>query len=209
MFPEFIDKLTEQTTKKGLAYGRLSKRAFFCLKILNHILEDFAAARWIFFQAREQKDAFSEVDRLTKYVSLSDHTRNGSQFGQFKTVFSKLYGILDKVAYMVFSHYDLNRQHIVFDDLLRAEIKERIINDKNYPLLAVCSLARDFMDGGLYNAFRQTRNHIIHRFLDLGEVRNQSIINDNTAKEQFVTVTEFEASVFELFSIAKAAVSAF
>jgi hypothetical protein len=205
VFPNLIAELTDQTAKKALAYGSFGKRVFFCLKILNHILEDFATARWIFLQAQEQQNNLSELDYLTKYVSTLDLTRNGSQFGLFKSVFSKLYGILDKVAFWVFSYYELQRKHIIFDDLLRAEVKERIIRDKNYQLLAVCSLARDFMDGGLYNRLRRTRNHVTHRFLDLGEVWSKSMIEDDTA-EQFLTLNEFESFIFQMFSLVKAAV---
>ena len=206
VFPDLIQKLTDQTAEEALAYRGFSKRAFFCLKILNHILEDFVTARWLFFQAREQKNALDESDHLTKYVSTLDYTRNGSQFGLLKSVFSKLYGILDKVAYWAYFNYELQRNHIAFDDLLRPEIKERIIGEKNYQLLALCSLARDFMDGGLYNRLRRIRNHIAHRFLDLGEIWNESVIEDEMVREQFLTLNEFESCILQMFSLAKAAV---
>jgi tetratricopeptide (TPR) repeat protein len=206
VFPALIERLTERKREESLAYGSFSRRVFYCLKILNHIFEDFSTARWMFFQAREQEKTLVELDDLTRYISLLDYTRNKSQFGLFKGVFSKLYGILDKVAYWVFFNYELQQEHIVFDHLLRPEIKELIVTKKNYQLLALYSLARDLMDGGLYNRLRRTRNHIIHRFLDLGEVWDESVIADDIAREQFLPLGEFESRIFQMFSLAKAAV---
>ncbi len=206
VFPSLIEKLTVHTTEEAFAYGGFSRRVFYSLKMLNHILEDFATARWIFFHAKQQEVVLSELDNLTQYVSVLDYTRNGSQFGLFKSVFAKLYGILDKIAYWVFFNYELQRRHIVLDNLLDPEVKEIIIKNENYQLLALYSLARDFMDGGLYNKLRKIRNHIAHRFLDLGEVCSEAVINDDTAREQFLTLREFESAVIDLFSITKAAI---
>ncbi len=206
VFPNLIEKLTDRTSKESVRYGGFSRRTFFCLKVLNHIFEDFATARWMFFQAQKQEKTLVELDDLTSYMSVLDYTRNKSQFGLFKSVFSKLYGILDKVAYWVFFNYELEQQQVVFDDLQKQEIRDLIIGNKNYQLLALYSLARDFLYGGPYNRLCQVRNSITHRFLDLGEVRDEAVIDDDIAKEQFLTLGEFESCIFQMFSLAKAAV---
>ncbi len=206
VFPDLIEKLTETTKEEALVYGSFSRRIFYCLKVLNHIFEDFAAARWMFFQAWEHKAKLFEFDEITRYVSTLDYTRNASQYGLLKSVFTKLFGILDKVAYAVFFNYSIGRDHVVFEDILRPEVREIIVRDRNYQLLALHSLARDFQDGGLYNRLRRTRNHITHRFLDIGEIWEGSVIEDGLSEQQFLTLDRFEASILEMFSLAKAAV---
>jgi tetratricopeptide (TPR) repeat protein len=204
IFPRLVERIHDQSVSEAMNFCGFSKRTYYCLKLLNHVLEDYSTARVLFYQAEKQD--FGKLDDITRYVATLDFTRNGIRNGLLKTAFAKLYGILDKIAYWVYFFYDIVKDRIEFGDLLAPRVREIILAKKNYQLLALHSLARDFMDGGLYSNLRMKRNHIAHSFLDLGDFSDTASVEDDYYNSRFHSLDDFRKHVLLMFAITKGGV---
>jgi len=170
------------------------KKIYFSFKMLNQIFEDFAVARkliWLY-----KNDDFEDTDSLTNYIYTLDYVKNSIKYGYVKTSFSKLYNILDKIAYLIFYYFDKEKDSIYFSDIHCSEIKENIIETNNNQFLALYSLSNDFNEGGMYNNLRSLRNKIIHSFLNFS----------NNCESSFeIKECDFYSETIKLFGIVKAA----
>lgn len=81
-------------------YSGFSKDLFYSIKQLNQIIENFSSARYMYYLAN--KSDLKEADDITEYIYALDYTRNNLKYGLMKSVFTKLFNILDKVANFIY-----------------------------------------------------------------------------------------------------------
>jgi len=184
-----------------------SKRIYFCSQIFNQILEDFATARYNFYQSL--KSDYNSVDIKTNYISTFDNTKHSIKYGNLKNIFASLTNILDKVAHVLLIYYKIedyapNDSKIYFKDLLNPSFKNKVIDFQNRHLLALCSLAKDFSDEKYpYYKYKKLRNRITHSFVNINIGSDHKQYNDGDFEIEESTLIE---NTGEMFTIVKAAI---
>ena len=193
LIPKYVINAQEIDFDEFQKFNGFPKKIFFSFKMLNQIFEDFSMARkliWLY-----KNDDFKDTDNLTNYIYTLDYVTNSIKYGYIKTSFSKLYNILDKIAYLIFYYFDAERDSIYFSDIHCNEIKENIIKTNNNHFLALYSLSNDFNEGGMYNNLRLLRNKIIHSFLNFS----------NSCESNFeIKENDFYNETIRLFGVVKA-----
>lgn len=204
IIPPFIDNISKNSDEM-LKYGSFSKKVFYCIKILNQIMEDYSTSRYLYFLTK--KERLCKNDKLTSYVDTLDYTKNSLKYGLLKTIFARLFNILDKIAHLIFYYYDIKKDNIYFQNLVNQEIKELIIKKQDFQLLALYSLSYDMQENGINYHFKKIRNFITHSFLDIKDdvLSSINIINDENYKEHHYSLKLFKEYISELFVIVKAA----
>ncbi|AAN49880.1 MULTISPECIES: LA2681 family HEPN domain-containing protein [Leptospira] len=197
MYPPFFQSAEEETVNGGF-----SKGVYFCTRLYNQILEEFSTARILYFETT--RNNFSDKNQITHYIYTYDSTKNSIANGLFKSIYTKLFNILDKVAaivYIYFLKYEPGDfpSTFGFDWLLKEPFTPKIKSEQNYQLLALNSLAMDFQTGFIYHHLRVRRNNIVHWFLDVYET------SPEVADEYHLSFNELEEDVQRLFLISKAA----
>lgn len=162
----FIDKLKADSEESDYRYSSYTKKTYYSIKTLNQIYEDYAAARYLYFQATTGR--FRNYDRITQYNYALDYCSNSLRYGLLKTTYIRLFNILDKVTHLVYTNYELEPKKVYFADMKADKIAELIKEKKSWGLLALHSMAWDFLEGQIYNHLSQVRNRITHEFIDIG-----------------------------------------
>jgi len=163
-FPNLIEDIRSIDNSNALP---MSKKVYFTFQVFNQIVEDFTTSRYIFYKALSIK--CKAIDNNTNYVYTFDYTRHSLEYGMLKSVFSSLYSCLDKIAHQIKYNFsslspDINRIDIYFDRFTTDEFKKIILDNGNYQLLALHSLALDFKTNSQYYNLNKLRNRITHSY---------------------------------------------
>lgn len=202
-FPPFIENIKNTSVEESLKYHSFSKKMYYSIKTLNQILEDYTTSRSIYFKALT--DYFNELDADTEYFSVLDYCKNSIKYGYLKTVYIKLFNILDKIARLTFYNYELELTDIYFKNLLNPDFKALIIKRNNRGLLALHNLAWDFEENGIYNHLRIIRKYLTHEFIDIKiDMFCDSNKQEELKENHHLTEILLNDYLDELFQIVKA-----
>lgn len=166
----FFPSLTESLISKKSKKSSMSEKSYFCFQVFNQVMEDFVTSRYLFYQATSNN--FKEINKCTNYIYTFDYTMHSLSFGMLKSVFSCLYNCLDKSAHLIKYYFcsdeiDVDKLNIYFEWFTSKEFEKIIIENDNYQLLALYSLALDFKTNGQYHDLQTVRNRITHSFLNV------------------------------------------
>lgn len=196
LFPSFIQKLDEMKTKEGNT-KIFSDKVVHSIKIFNQIKEDFTSARFLFYEW-SNKD-ISLQDKSVSWVYTFDYSRNSIKFSVLKMILANLYNILEKIARVVLTYFEINNasDDIYLNHLELEKYKNLLLKTKNYQLLALYDLSKDFHKNKVYNKFQKLRNKLTHSAIDIFELPE---------KEGDFTFETLYSNIVELFLIVKSAI---
>ena len=200
-FPGCIEKIDEKRFDKSVV---MTEKIYYSFQVFNQILEDFTTCRYSFFQTENLKH--KRIDSKVNYVYTYDYTMHSLKYGLYKSVFSSLYNILDKIAHLAKFYYSdtissFTNTKIYFEWLTKNEFKNIIINNNSYHLLALHSLAIDFKSNNIYHHINQIRNRITHSFINI----NVDIAYSSKYSDFEITEGTLKIRIKELFIIVKSA----
>jgi hypothetical protein len=200
-FPSFIEKIDEKPFDKS---GVMSEKIYYSFQVFNQILEDFITCRYSFFQTEILKH--KKIDSKVNYVYTYDYTMHSLKYGLYKSIFSSLYNILDKIAHLAKFYFSdtlssFTDTKIYFEWFTKGEFKNIIINYSSLQLLALHSLALDFKSNNIYYHLSQIRNRVTHSFINV----NVDIAYNPKYSDFEITEETFKKIISELFIIVKSA----
>ncbi|MBN1467653.1 MAG: hypothetical protein JW924_02925 [Fusobacteriaceae bacterium] len=202
MLPPFISKKTKGDT---LNYHGFERNIFYAVKHLNQIIEDFTSARYLYFLANIG-DFDDIISNITEYIYTLDYTHNNLEYGILKTIFTKLFNILDKIANFLYMYFDIEHSRTVNLNSLTYEKFKKLVKDLNNPqLLALFEVAVDFQVGHSYNYLQVLRNNLVHKYLDIKEIDGYEI-EDEEYKTNYIYKDKFFEYIQLMFEISKAAI---
>ncbi len=166
-------------------------------KIFNQIHEDFASLRYLFYEYSNKTT--SELDEKVRFIYTHDYSKNSIHYGILKIILSALNNILDKIARAAFTYFEVERNdNIYFKDIENKFFKQIVLNKKNYQLLALYHLAKDFNKDKVYFKFKDLRNKITHETVDIFE-------NDVYETPSY-SIDHLKIDILDLFLIVKSAI---
>ena len=204
----FIDRPGDDYGKRSHNYSCYTRKTYYSLKILNQIYEDYATARYLYFQANTGR--FRNYDRITRYNSALDYCCNSLRYGLIKTTYIRLFNILDKITHLVYTNYELGQKKVYITDMKSPEVEELIKEKRSWGLLALNSMGWDFQEGQVYHHLSQIRNSITHEFIDIKPI----LLNDEDEKDSFhrnhhISDDLLSSHTEELFLLVKSALMYF
>ena len=203
IIPPFISNIEDSDSKQ---YSGFSKKLFYSIKQLNQIIEDFTSARYMYYFVNSSQ--LEEKNDITDYIYALDYTRNNLKYGLMKTIFTKLFNILDKIANFLSIYFDMNQgeEDIYFNDLIGEKYKKIVKEKDNSQLLALYGLALDFEKGHAYYKLRKLRNKLVHEFIDIKELDFKDDVEDGKYKDYHISVYDFNENIQLMFQVTKAAI---
>ena len=162
----FIDSFKAGSGEDYHRYSSYTKKTYYSIKTLNQIYEDYATARYLYYQAATRR--FSNYDKITHYSYALDYCCNSLRYGLVKTAYIRLFNIMDKIAHLVYTNYGLAHKKLYMDNLRSPTMGDIIKSEKSWGLLALHNMAGDFLEGRIYGRYSQVRHIITHEFIDIG-----------------------------------------
>jgi hypothetical protein len=201
LFPSFIDYIGETRNKRS---GVMSDRVYFAFQVFNQILESYTTSRLQYFSAMTTDQA--HLDNLISYIYTLDYTQHRHKYGTLKISLSTLYNCLDKIAHLMYYYFiefdKKGTRNIYFNWLLSDEFRSIVVEQNNYQLLALRSLALDFEKEHRYHYLNGIRNRITHSFLNI----NTEIFYDSSYSDFEITESMLIEANDRMFLIVKSAV---
>jgi len=197
LFPLFLQRIESKLNDKGKS-NITSNNANNAIKVFNQIKEDYVSARLLFYEWKT-KDV-SMYDKKVSWIYTFDFSRNSIKHGILKIVLTSLYNILDKVARVILTYFEIKKpsEDIYLKDLESPDFKNLLIKTENYQLLALHSLSKDFHGKRVYSKFQKLRNKITHNSVDIVEIS----ANENGN----YVIEDLRNDIIELFLIVKSAI---
>jgi len=200
----FIDSFKAASGEDDHSYSSYTNKTYLSIKTLNQIYEDYATARYLYYQAATRK--FSSYDKITQYSCALDYCCNSLRYGLVKTSYIRLFNIMDKIAHLVYTNYGLAHKKLYIDDLRSPSMVDIIKRERSWGLLALHNMAGDFLEGRIYGRYSQVRHIITHEFIDIGllerpfkDETDQYFNNHHLSEELLHSYTE------DLFLLVKSA----
>jgi hypothetical protein len=136
---------------------------------------------------------------------------NSIKYGFLKASFVRLFNILDKIAHLVFTYYELNidRKDIYFKDLKTEQFEALILSKKSLDLLALHSLAWDFLTNQILSYLSKTRNLLTHEFIDIKIDMYDFNSKDEYYREHHISEQMLCNQIDDLFLVVKSALMYF
>jgi tetratricopeptide (TPR) repeat protein len=188
-------------------------------RVLNSIKEQYANARFVFYQSLYPAIESAQFDKLTSYVDNLDYAIYGIRSASLKAVFQNLFNIFDKIAHFINDYFNLNLDERKVKFTTNGEIwKEKggfrsaILQEEIYPLFALYDIAReidvDYKDSakdGYRGYLRRIRNVLTHEYLILHVDKNNwaTEIDDETHHMLF---SDFVDKVMELMVLVRSSI---
>lgn len=180
------------------------------IKIFNQIKEDFATARYLYYESLYASDKLSETSSITYYVESYDSSDFGLTTGFLKTSFRIAADLLDKCAGFINLYLKLNHPEdkVAFSNIwyekrnhkngLHPTVHNLI--KENYYLLALKDLNQDLYLGVFPAPIRALRNDATHKCLIL------SLYGSYQEYEESIDIEHFQAVTRLLLRMTKAAI---
>jgi tetratricopeptide (TPR) repeat protein len=177
---------------------------------LNNIKEDFAIARYFYYQSQSQNRDIIEISRVTSYMDTLDYADFGLRSGLLKASLRLSADLLDKCAVFLNLYLELGhpedqinfgnfwykkRKH---DKGLLLEINDRLAS--NHFLSALYDLQRDLYEGRYPFPFKRLRNEATHQRLVL------SWYGSLDEEVKSFSSSHFQEVTLSLLRVAKAAI---
>jgi len=207
--PIFLDRINFGADNKNYRFSSYSKKTYYSIKNLNQIYEDYATARLIYFKALTEN--YDKQDKITSYSSALDYCQNSLKYGFMKITFIRLFNILDKIAHLLFTYFEIEKDstNIYFKDLKTRKFENLVISKNSWNLLALHSLAWDFETNQIYSYLSKTRNNLTHDFIDIKIDMYDLNGKDKLYKKHHLTEQILCEYIDSLFLIVKAALMYF
>jgi len=202
ILPPFISIKSSGTTAE---YHGFERNIFYAAKHLNQIIEDFTSARYLYFLATIGELNVTTAD-MTEYMYTLDYAHNNLEYGILKTVFTKLFNILDKIANFLYMYFEIEHSRDVNLNSLTYEKFKNLVKDlNNLQLLALFELSLDFQEGYSYNYLQKLRNNLVHKYLDIKEIEGYEV-EDEEYKTNHIYKDKFFKYIQLMLEISKAAI---
>jgi tetratricopeptide (TPR) repeat protein len=140
---------------------------------LNHIKQEYAAARFLLVLSQYKGMNLDFVDRNVKLINSHDNTRQNIYIQLLKEAFQSFYNLLDKIACFINDYLRLgipstsvDFRKIWYLDAGKKIVREPIKTTRNPALNALFNLHLD-LERGEYITLRYSRNALTHRFLNV------------------------------------------
>lgn len=176
----------------------------------NNIKEDFATARYLYYQSQSQSPELVQVSSITSYINTLDFSDFGIRSGFLKTSLRLSADLLDKCAVFLTGYLQLPHpeDQVTFGNVwyqkrkhkqgLLEEIKTRLT--ANQFLSALYDLQRDLFANSYPFPFKTLRNNSTHKRMVLSWYGSLDEEIENCGLEIFQEAT------FQLLRMAKAAI---
>jgi tetratricopeptide (TPR) repeat protein len=176
----------------------------------NHVKEDFATARYLYYQSKSQEPNLIEVSTITSYMDTLDYADFGLRSGFLKSSLRLAADLLDKCAGFVNLYLELGHPEdkVILNNIwytnrdykngLHPEVKSRLAS--NQYLAALYDLNKDLFVGKYPAPFRNLRNDATHKRLVLSWYGALDESSSSYSLEEFQTTVRF------LLQMAKAAI---
>lgn len=176
----------------------------------NHVKEDFATARYLYYQSRSQEPNLIEASTITSYMDTLDYADFGLRSGFLKSSLRLAADLLDKCAGFVNLYLKLGHPEdkVILNNIwytnrdykkgLHPEVESRLAS--NQYLAALYDLNKDLFLGKYPAPFRNLRNDATHKRLVLSWYGALDESSSSYSLEEFQTTVRF------LLRMAKAAI---
>lgn len=176
----------------------------------NHAKEDFATARYLYYQSKSQESSLIEVSTITSYMDTLDYADFGLRSGFLKSSLRIAADLLDKCAGFINLYLELghSEDQVILNNVwyvnrnrkngLHPEVESRLAS--NQYLAALYDLNKDLFTGKYPAPFRNLRNDATHKRLVL------SWYGDLDESSSSHSLKEFQTTVRFLLRMAKAAI---
>lgn len=194
------------------------------LAAFNQLKQEYIYARWsLFFGLADQKTHMA--DREVLLSSNADSARYSIAIEQAKTAFRAAYSLLDKVAYFVRDHWEIDakRKSADFARLWRTEPKKNVETviraefegSQNIWLHALYNLSEDIFNEDVRQSaspdaqeLHVVRNALEHRFFKIVWSRSEcdgTPLHHDRLSEQ-MTFDEFQSKALRVLTMARSAI---
>lgn len=173
--------LTDEKFNQHVAHKELQLQS-------REITEDFITCRYLYYKYMMSSKEISEISNFSNNKDILSN-------GILKTIFVKLYNILDKIAKVILIYkIPSYSKDTYFKNLLEEEFIN-VINSKY--LLGLFSLCSDFEESNMYYDIRAIRNKLVHEYISIEE--------EVRLEERKITIIELQEKTLLLFQCIKGA----
>lgn len=167
----------------------------------NHIKEDFATARYLYYQSQSQVAELVEVSTITSYMDTLDYADFGLRSGFLKTSLRIAADLLDKCAgflnlYLELGHPEdlVTLSNVWYSNRQRNKGIHPVIDSRlssNHYLAALRDLNRDWFLGRYPVSLKDLRNYATHKRLVLSLYGSLEATTTSHSLKDFQEVTRF------------------
>lgn len=167
----------------------------------NHIKEDFATARYLYYQSQSQNTDLVEVSTITSYMDTLDYADFGLRSGFLKASLRLAVDLLDKCAgfinlYLRLGHPEdqVSLNNVWYTDRNYKKGIHPVVDTRlslNQYLAAVYDLNRDLFLGKYPVPLKNLRNSATHKRLVLFLYGSLEVTDTGHSLEDFQEVTRF------------------
>lgn len=176
----------------------------------NHMKEDYATARYLYYQSQSQDSSLIESSSITLYMDTLDYADFGLRSGFLKSSLRLAIDLLDKCAGFINLYLELGHpeDNVTLSNIwyskcshkkgIHPDIQSRL--ESNRYLSALRDLNSDLYNGQYPAPFRNLRNDATHKRLAL------SWYGDVESEESMYSLDKFQTVVKSLLRMSKAAI---
>ena len=193
----FLERIISATDESGQKLFQALGHTF------NHMKEDFATARYLYYQSQSQEPSLLEVSTITSYVDTLDYADFGLRSGFLKSSLRLAADLLDKCAGFLNLYLDLQHPEdkVILNNVWykNRQYKKGLLSSNQY-LAALHDLNKDLYLGEYPASFRNLRNEATHKRLVL------SWYGSLDKSDSSYSLKSFQTNVRFLLRMAKAAI---
>ncbi len=185
------------------------------LRILNEIKESYTTARYLYFLSRNKSKVLDYGSQTAIYFDNLDYSINGIYTGLLKTVYSRAFDVLDKVARIVNTYFGVGKRESSFWNIfaekqsqgeaheIRFIARESVCDTKNPSMFALSDLCIDYFENAKVDlkTIDIRRNRITHDYLNV-----KLYLSKDDSNETVIGLDELERQTKDVLLLAKYAV---
>jgi tetratricopeptide (TPR) repeat protein len=176
----------------------------------NHAKEDFATARYLYYQSKSEEASLIEASTITSYIDTLDYADFGLRSGFLKSSLRLAADLLDKCAGFLNLYLELGHpeDQVILNNVwysnrnykkgLHPKVESRL--SSNHFLAALYDLNKDLYLGKYPTSFRNLRNEATHKRLVLSWY---GALDESGSSH---SLEDFQVTVRFLLRMAKAAI---
>ena len=179
------------------------------VNVFNHIKEDFATARYLYYKSCSESKELSKISSITYYIETPNFSDFGLKTGFLKTSFRLAADLLDKCAGFINLYLELGHKEdqVILNNVWYSGLKHKkglhpiiksLMNQNSY-LFALKDLNKDLYLGVYPAPIRKLRNEATHKRLIL------SLYGSYDKYDKTNDYDEFKTATYLLLRMAKAA----
>lgn len=185
------------------------------LRILNEIKESYTTARYLYFMSKNKSEILDNVSQTAIYFDNFDYSINGVYTGLCKTAYSRAFDVLDKVARIVNTYFEIGKRESTFWNIfaekqsqgeaheIRFAARKSICDTQNPSMFALSDLCIDYFENAKVDlkTIDTRRNRITHDYLNV-----KLYVAKDDSKETVIGLDELERQTKDVLLLAKYAV---